>query len=120
MLLPILGDQYGRVLENGELKLVWAEVGFKLQYYDRLLPLGPKSLLPLFELALSRLTLAEDNLDRHELESLMSALRHLPDRHETKPELKRERAREKEVFKRRMYGLWQHSAPIREAFMRSL
>jgi isoamylase len=120
VLLPILGDQYGRVLENGELKLVWAEVGFKLQYYERLLPVGPKSLLPVFELALGRLTLAEDSLERQELESLMSALRHLPDRHETSPELKRERAREKEVIKRRMYALWQQSAPIRDALLRSL
>ena len=120
VLLPLLGDQYGTVLENGELKIVWAEAGFKLSYYERLLPLGPKSLLPLFELALSRLVLDEQDLQRHELESLVSAIRHLPARHETKLELKRERAREKEVIKRRLYGLWHESPAVREAFERAL
>ncbi len=120
VLLPVLGDQYGRVLENGELSLVWAEAGFKLRYYDRLLPLGPKSLLPLFELAISRLVLGERDLHRDELESLAFAIRHLPERHETNPELKRERAREKEVIKRRLYGLWHASPAVREAFERAL
>jgi (1->4)-alpha-D-glucan 1-alpha-D-glucosylmutase len=120
VLLPLLGEQYARVLENGELKIVWVETGFKLSYHDLLLPLGPKSLLPLFELSLSRITLDERDLERQELESLMSALRHLPSPHETKPELKRERAREKEVIGRRMVALWRGSPAVRDAFEHAL
>ncbi len=120
VLLPVLGEQYGRVLERGELQIVWDTASFKLQYFERRLPLGPKSLLPLFELALSRLTLAEGDLERHELESIISALKHLPNRHETALELKKERAREVEVVKRRLSALWQASTPIRTAFERAL
>ncbi|MDF3064469.1 MAG: hypothetical protein K0R38_70 [Polyangiaceae bacterium] len=120
VLLPLLGDQYGRVLEGGELSIVWDSGSFKLRYYERLLPLGPKSLLPLFELAASRVTLPETDLERHELESIISALKHLPNRHETALELKKERAREVEVIKRRLSALWQASTPIRTSFERAL
>ncbi len=116
VLLPLLGDQYGRVLERGELRIVWNGGGFKLAYFERLLPLGPKTLLPLFELALSRLTVREGVEERDELESIITAHRHLPERHETAPELKRERAREVEVVKRRLQLLWQASPPVRTAF----
>jgi isoamylase len=120
VLLPLLGDQYGTVLEQGELRIVWDGAGFKLAYFERRLPLGPKSLVPLFEMALLRLELAEQDLNRQELESLLSALRHLPDRHETNPDLKKERARENEVIKRRLYALWQAAEPVRAAFLQSL
>ena len=120
VLLPLLGDQYGRVLERGELSIVWGDGSFKLRYFERQLPLGPKSLLPLFEVALSRLSLPEDDLARHELESVLSALRHLPDRHETAVELKTERAREVGVIKRRLYALWNQSEPVRAGFRSAL
>ena len=120
VLLPFLGEQYGHVLEQGELKIIWDGGGFKLAYFEHRLPLGPKSLLPVFDLALSRLQLDETDLNRQELESLLSAIRHLPARHETKLELKKERAREKEVIKRRFYALWQASEPIRTAFLLAL
>jgi glycogen operon protein len=120
VLLPVLGEQYGRVLENGELRVVWAETGFKLAYHERLLPLGPKSLLSLFELALSRLTIDERDLERQELESLISALRHLPSPQETMAELKRERAREKDVIGRRLIALWRGSPAVRDAFEHAL
>jgi len=120
VLLPLLGEQYGRVLEQGELKIVWDGGGFKLAYFERRLPLGPKSLTPLFEQALARLVLAEEDLNRQELESLLSAIRHLPARSETKLELRKERAREKEVIKRRLYALWHASEPVRTAFTLAL
>ena len=39
VLLPILGDQYGRVLENQELNLRFEEGAFFISYGDRKLPL---------------------------------------------------------------------------------
>jgi isoamylase len=120
VLLPLLGEQYGTVLDRGELQIVWDGSSFKLAYYERRLPLGPKSLLPLLELSLSRLPLAPEDLERHELESIVSALKHLPARHETGPEVKRERAREKEVIKRRLARLWQDSEPIRESLEQAM
>ena len=120
VLLPLLGDQYGRVLERGELRVVWDDASFKLAYFDKRLPLGPKSLLPLLELALTHLTLAETDPNRHELESVLTAVRHLPARHETSPELRKERARELSVIKRRLYGLWHGSPQVRVTFEQAL
>jgi isoamylase len=119
-LLPLLGDQYGRILESGQLQIVWESGTFKLAYYEHRLPLGPKSLLPLFELALSALTLPEHDPARQELESIITAVRHLPARHETSPEAKKERAREKEVIKRRLDRLWQEAESVQRAFAQAL
>ena len=43
VLLPILGDQYGQVLESGELKLEYREGAFFLRYYQSLLPIEPRT-----------------------------------------------------------------------------
>lgn len=43
VLLPILGDQYGRVLEKGELRLVFADGAFTVRYFDTVLPIEPSS-----------------------------------------------------------------------------
>jgi (1->4)-alpha-D-glucan 1-alpha-D-glucosylmutase len=44
MLLPILGDHYGRVLEAGELQLERQEAAFTIRYHDHLFPVSPRSL----------------------------------------------------------------------------
>lgn len=43
VLLPILGDRYGKVLENGELKLGFEEGRFFLRYFETTLPINPRS-----------------------------------------------------------------------------
>ena len=43
ILIPILGDQYGTVLENGELRLSFEEGSFFVNYYDHKLPIIPKT-----------------------------------------------------------------------------
>src|SRR4051812_43207390 len=42
LLLPILGDQYGRVLERGELQLAFTGVALVLRYFDTELPINPR------------------------------------------------------------------------------
>ena len=42
VLLPILGDQYGAVLEAGELGLEFEEGGFWARYYDHRFPINPR------------------------------------------------------------------------------
>ncbi len=44
ILLPILGDHYGRVLEAGELKLCLRENLFTIDYHDHTFPVDPSSL----------------------------------------------------------------------------
>lgn len=41
--LPILGGPYGKVLENGEIRLAYGQAGFFLQYYAHELPITPAS-----------------------------------------------------------------------------
>src|SRR5688572_8127337 len=43
VLLPVLGSQYGEVLENGELKLAHENGKFVLRYYDHWFPIDPKT-----------------------------------------------------------------------------
>ncbi|MGH6612536.1 MAG: malto-oligosyltrehalose synthase, partial [Burkholderiaceae bacterium] len=53
VLLPILGDQYGAILERGELELQFDSTTgtFEIAYFDHRLPLDPRTLLAVFELA---------------------------------------------------------------------
>ncbi len=100
VLLPILGDQYGRVLENGDLKLTFEGGSFSLDYFERRLPIAPKTARPLLLEALGRLT------DQPaELQSIILSLEHLPERTETSPERVAVRAREKEIVKQRLARL---------------
>ena len=44
ILLPVLGDHYGRSLESGEILLVHAKGGFSIHYHDHRFPLAPDTL----------------------------------------------------------------------------
>ena len=82
ILLPILGDQYGQVLESGELKLEYRDGAFFLRYYQSLLPLDPRTYRVILTHRLDALkeTLPADSEDLRELESIVTALEHLPER----------------------------------------
>lgn len=43
ILLPVLGDFYGKTLNNRELQIVFRRGTFSIQYYDQSFPLTPKS-----------------------------------------------------------------------------
>ncbi len=105
VLLPILGDQYGRVLEKGELRLVFEGGRFQIHYYSTILPVEPASTLGILRGALSHVgnELAEGA--RVEFESILTALEHLPGKTDSRPEKVAERHREQLVFKRRLHAL---------------
>ena len=44
VLLPILGDHYGRILEAGELRLVRSGGKFEIHYHEHQMPMAPSSL----------------------------------------------------------------------------
>src|SRR5580704_13430981 len=44
VLVPILGDQYGRVLSSGNIKVMRHTSHFRVQYADHLLPISPQSI----------------------------------------------------------------------------
>jgi (1->4)-alpha-D-glucan 1-alpha-D-glucosylmutase len=44
VLIPVLGDQYGRVLSVGQIKVEYEGEFFQVRYMDHLLPVAPRSL----------------------------------------------------------------------------
>lgn len=107
ILLPVLGEPYGEVLEAGHIRLHYENGEFRLQVYDQRLPVDPKTyaLLLTHRLAELRLTLPKDAAQLRELESILTALEHLPDRNDVHPDRIAERQREKEVVKNRLARL---------------
>lgn len=107
VLLPVLGDQYGRVLENQEIRLHYQRGTLSANYYETRLPIAPRTSSLILKAALEKVSPQLDDSDPHrlELESIITALSHLPPRTETDPEKIKERRREKEIIKRRLSAL---------------
>jgi isoamylase len=116
VLLPVLPDQYGRVLERGELRVELDGGRFFVRHGEMRFPLGPKSLLELVERAASSTGLPDNAPHQQELESLRASLYHLPDRLSSTEYARKERHREKEVFKRRLDRLLGESPRVSAAF----
>jgi len=115
VLLPVLGDQYGRVLERGDFHLRFKEGAFSLTYYDWVFPLNPRTYHYLLRIALEKLGQYSDEDMYLDLESILTALEYLPPRTDTDDEKIRERAREKEVVKRRISRLCRECPQVEEA-----
>ncbi len=117
VLLPVLGDQYGKVLEQGDIRLCYDEGAFSIACSDRHLPVAPRTWIAILAPALEHMgaALAADDPHLIELESIITSLQYLPRQTETDPEKVREHQREKEVGKRRLAHLVATSAPARDA-----
>ena len=106
VLVPVLHDHYGAVLESGELKLVFhPERGeFDISYRDHRFPVNPRVYPRILERATGKLSarLSEQNLDLLEFQSLIASFGHLPARQEVSSDRAVERNRDKEIHKRRL------------------
>ena len=123
LLVPVLGDSYGRVLERRELEPRFErEVGsFAIYYHDHRFPLDPKSYPRLLDPALKRMqpdALAPQA--RAELESLIAAFGQLPQRNAASPEEAAARNRDKEIYKRRLAEMCAAHPGIREEIDQSV
>src|SRR3990172_10473592 len=80
VLLPILGDQYGTVLESGQLQIQHRGRDFSLQYFDQNLPLNPRTLTLLLRFNLTALEeeLGPEAHPLREFLSILFQLDHLP------------------------------------------
>lgn len=114
ILIPVLGDQYGNVLDNGEIILSFGDGAFTINYYEHLFPIIPKSYTHILRYRLDFLEreLGIDSFPFQELLSIMTALEHLPLYTETDMERVAERYREKEVVKRRLQALYTDSTAV--------
>jgi len=115
VLIPVLGDQYGRILENQELRLKFEEGAFFINYFERKFPVAPSSYRRILEYRIDELKkkMGGDHSHLQELLSIITALEHLPPRTEKNGERMLERRREKEIIKRRLWELYSRSDEIR-------
>jgi (1->4)-alpha-D-glucan 1-alpha-D-glucosylmutase len=102
VLMPVLADQYGRILEAGELVLERHGGSFSVRYHDQEAPISPRTLgEPLARAAAS----VTDPAGSAELESLAAAFARLPHGRRTDPAAVAERHRDKEVLRARLAEL---------------
>ncbi|OPY71673.1 MAG: Maltooligosyl trehalose synthase [Syntrophorhabdus sp. PtaU1.Bin050] len=118
VLLPILGDQYGTILENQELVLSFEEGSFYVNYYDNKFPVRPKTHILILGHRINELESSSPDGDPGfmELLSIITALKHLPSYTERQEERVAERIREREVIKRRLLTLYRENPRI-QAFI---
>jgi len=120
VLLPILTDQYGRVLERGELQVRFEEGAFYLAYQNQKLPIAPGTYRLILEMALENLAEYKDEEFYGEFQSILTALEYLPRRTEIDPEKIAERAREKEIVKRRLERRCHEAPQVQRAIEKAL
>jgi (1->4)-alpha-D-glucan 1-alpha-D-glucosylmutase len=113
VLLPVLGDQYGRVLGRGELQLRFESGALSLRYFDRDFPINPRQAPRILGLHLDRLQqeMAGDPALPEYL-SVLTALQNLPPYTERDPFRIAERHREQEVARERLARVTAASLPV--------
>jgi (1->4)-alpha-D-glucan 1-alpha-D-glucosylmutase len=118
LLLPVLGDYYGKVLEEGQLKLCFddASGSFSVAYYEHRFPVSPRSSPLLLGHDLQRLEkrLGENHHSYQEFQNLIHALANLPGHRKTSLEMMQVRHRSKEVSKRTLARLCRKNAEIKK------
>lgn len=115
VLLPVLGNFYGRVLENQEIQLKYQNGGFFAVYYEHIFPLDPNTYPVILDVSSGDLQseMGPDNPDYLELLSVITAFKNIPSTSQTAQEKKMERNREKEIAKQRLFQLSERSDGIR-------
>lgn len=110
VLLPVLGEQYGRTLENGGFQLEFAEGDFTVRHGELTLPLAPRTTRPLLRQAAELLTPTPP-----ELESILTAIEHLPPRTEAAKDRIAERMRECGIIRERLTRLCAETPEVGDA-----
>ncbi|MDB5947805.1 MAG: malto-oligosyltrehalose synthase, partial [Ramlibacter sp.] len=110
VLLPVLGDHYGRVLESGELQLHFDRDSgeFGLRYYNHRFPVDPRHYPDIFAGAPQPPPSDDGQRDAQAVvASLLDAFAHLPARDETDPAARQRRQRDSALHKRSLARLAQ-------------
>src|SRR5262249_35852033 len=114
VLLPVLPDQYGAVLERQDIQLELVDGAFFVRYPGGRLPIDPSSYGHILNHDLADLAerLGPDHPQVAELSSIVTAIEHLPRQTETDRARVEERRREKEIIKRRLGALLADSPDV--------
>ena len=105
VLIPVLGDQYGKVLASGQIQIEFKNGQFRVCYTDHVLPLSPRSLATI-------LTSAAADAHDDTLGFLADSLSRLPAPDATDPALVQERHRDKDVIYAMLKRLWAEQPQI--------
>jgi (1->4)-alpha-D-glucan 1-alpha-D-glucosylmutase len=117
VLLPILEDQYGKVLESGLFALEREGGSFFIRYRDFRLPLYPRSYATVLGARLGELPPAREDAPGDQVREYLSiwdSARDLPEQEVEEPEQVARKLREKEVIKRRIDRLCAESPRLRD------
>ncbi len=124
VLIPVLHDHYGVVLESGELKLVFhQERGeFDVSYHNHRFPVDPREYPRILQHCTNpqAAKLDDQNPDVLEFQSLIASFSHLPARCEISSDRIAERNRDKEIHKRRLAELCARSPEIAACIHRAV
>ena len=124
VLVPVLGNHYGNILANGELKFNYSEQTGKisLHYYEHMFPINPSSYPLILEYRLEVLEsrLGSSNLDYLEYQSILSEFKNLPTHAEENTEKIEERIREKNIAFRRLRTLSKNNQLVSEFIYENL
>jgi (1->4)-alpha-D-glucan 1-alpha-D-glucosylmutase len=108
VLLPVLGDHYGRVLEAGEMRLEREEGSFVIHYHDQVFPISPRSLNDL-------LAIAAEQCQSDDLACIADGLGQLPISTATDWVAVRRRHRNKEVLRGQLARLCREQPKVAAA-----
>lgn len=114
ILVPVLGDSYGVVLERGELQLEFDAVAgsFSVRYHEHRMPIDPREYPRIFSQPIAEGLLPMDDAHRADFESLLTSFSSLPPRDDTSTDAVTVRYRDKEAHKRRLARLIERSPDV--------
>ncbi len=107
VLLPVLGDLYGNVLDRGEISLKYEDTGMQVRYYETRLPLDPKTYVDVLERCMA------ESPGLPGVRELISELESLPSRNDPDPEEVLARRRLREPIKERLWRAYQGSPELK-------
>lgn len=115
ILLPILGDQYGVVLERGELVLEMRDGDLSLKYFDYDIPINPRTAPEVLahNLDLLQKEMGDEDPYLTEFHSILTALKNLPFDPGADSGKIEERGREMDVSRKRLIRLTNECSRIR-------
>ena len=79
ILLPVLGRPFGEALDSAEIRLIFQDGRFFIQYFDSLFPLSPRSYFPILNHRIEHLkkVLGEDAAPFHEYSGILASVQEL-------------------------------------------
>jgi (1->4)-alpha-D-glucan 1-alpha-D-glucosylmutase len=115
VLLPVLGDAYGKALEAGQIRLRYDNGAFSIHYFDHRFPVAPCTYARVLAHPVGDLERQLGRQSPHfaEYQSILTHIARLPPCDAVEKARVEERQREKEVVKRRLAALTAASAPVR-------